>query len=243
MMNKHAYLIMAHNNWRNLETLIKLIDDDRNDIYIHIDRKTVEIDFQKIISIPKKSKIHVFSELKVYWGDYSQIKCELFLLEKSIKHNYSYYHLLSGSDLPIKSQNYIHDFFNKNFGCEFIHYQTDTFVQEKNIARRITLYHFLQSYRKRYKITFLNNLFTLIDKSLLGIQVILNIKRYKNTSEIKFGSQWFSITHDLARYLVDNTSIIKKSFSKSSCADELFIQTMVYNSKFRYKVSATQQGA
>ena len=53
MMNKHAYLIMAHNNWRNLETLIKLIDDDRNDIYIHIDRKTVEIDFQKIISIPR----------------------------------------------------------------------------------------------------------------------------------------------------------------------------------------------
>ena len=38
-MNKHAYLIIAHDNFYTLEKLIKSIDDSRNDIYIHIDKK------------------------------------------------------------------------------------------------------------------------------------------------------------------------------------------------------------
>ena len=36
---KHAYLILAHMHLRQLRTLVSLLDDPRNDIYIHIDRK------------------------------------------------------------------------------------------------------------------------------------------------------------------------------------------------------------
>ena len=34
---KHAYLIIAHNNWKQLSLLLSVLDDERNDIYIHID--------------------------------------------------------------------------------------------------------------------------------------------------------------------------------------------------------------
>ena len=34
---KHAYLILAHNEFVILERLIQAIDDERNDIYIHFD--------------------------------------------------------------------------------------------------------------------------------------------------------------------------------------------------------------
>ena len=37
-MKKHAYLIMAHNNPYILKKLLNLIDDKRNDIYLHIDK-------------------------------------------------------------------------------------------------------------------------------------------------------------------------------------------------------------
>lgn len=33
---KHAYLIMAHNNFELLRVLVKLLDDKRNDIYIYM---------------------------------------------------------------------------------------------------------------------------------------------------------------------------------------------------------------
>lgn len=32
-MNKHAYLIIAHNDFYILEKLLMLLDDERNDIY------------------------------------------------------------------------------------------------------------------------------------------------------------------------------------------------------------------
>ncbi len=38
-MSKHAYLVMAHNDWSLLSKLLRCIDDPRNDIFIHIDKK------------------------------------------------------------------------------------------------------------------------------------------------------------------------------------------------------------
>lgn len=40
-MNKHAYCIMAHGNWQQLQLLINALDDVRNDIYLHVDKKAV----------------------------------------------------------------------------------------------------------------------------------------------------------------------------------------------------------
>lgn len=37
---KHAYCIIAHNNLEQLQRLLLLLDDPRNDIYIHIDKKS-----------------------------------------------------------------------------------------------------------------------------------------------------------------------------------------------------------
>ncbi len=36
---KHAYLILAHNEPELLSLLVERLDDVRNDIYIHFDRK------------------------------------------------------------------------------------------------------------------------------------------------------------------------------------------------------------
>lgn len=39
-MMKHAFLIMAHNNLEILQTLVSMLDDERNDIFLHIDLKS-----------------------------------------------------------------------------------------------------------------------------------------------------------------------------------------------------------
>ena len=39
MKNRHAYLIMAHNQWELLAQLLATLDDERNDIYLHVDKK------------------------------------------------------------------------------------------------------------------------------------------------------------------------------------------------------------
>lgn len=43
-MQKHAYLILAHENTIVLRRILALLDHERNDVFIHIDknRKTFE---------------------------------------------------------------------------------------------------------------------------------------------------------------------------------------------------------
>ena len=52
-MKKHTYLIIAHNNFYILEKLLLLLDDERNDIYIHIDKKVNNFDFDYFENLSK----------------------------------------------------------------------------------------------------------------------------------------------------------------------------------------------
>lgn len=118
---KHAYLIMAPNDFYILDKLIHSIDNTNNDIFIHIDKKVYNFDKQKFLSITSYSKVFFVDNFNVYWGEYSQIQAEISLFESAYNSgNYRYCHLISGSDMILKNQNWIHDFFNKNDGYEFL---------------------------------------------------------------------------------------------------------------------------
>lgn len=41
MEDKHAYCIMAHHNWHQLQKLVNCLDDVRNDIHLLIDAKSM----------------------------------------------------------------------------------------------------------------------------------------------------------------------------------------------------------
>lgn len=43
-MMKHAFLIIAHNNWWQLKKLIECLDSDTHDIYVHVDKKSKDFD-------------------------------------------------------------------------------------------------------------------------------------------------------------------------------------------------------
>lgn len=65
MAIKHAYLIIAHNNWSVLERLLVLLDDNRNDIYLHIDKK---VPFPSLVCTLQKAKIIILNKVNVKWG-------------------------------------------------------------------------------------------------------------------------------------------------------------------------------
>ena len=55
---KHAYLILAHNNYYILERLIKLLDDERNDLFIHVDKKVDGFDEEYFLKQVHKSSLN-----------------------------------------------------------------------------------------------------------------------------------------------------------------------------------------
>ena len=234
-MNKHAYLIIAHNQETILQYLLMMIDDNRNDIFINIDKKSKYIDINKIKNIVSKSKIKCFNDMDVRWGDKSQVYCEIRLLEEARKsEKYQYYHIISGVDLPIKSQNEIHKFFDKNNGKEFIHFDSENIG--KDVKQRVYYRHFFSKYYKISKNKCVNKIISLIDYYLVLLQKFLFIKKKIPYSEIQKGCNWCSITSNFVDYILKNKNNISKLVSYSKCADEIFIQTLAIQSEFKNKL-------
>ena len=234
---KHAYLIIAHNNWWQLKELLKKLDYEANDIYLHIDKKSNGYNLEDFNNAVSKSNIYIYSEYKVYWGSYSMIEAEMFLLEKAFEKKYDYYHIISGVDIPLVNNDTIYKFFYENAGLEFIEYDDEKLINDPEISRRTRLYHFLQDYRRKYKNKFANAFFTFIERCLLLLQICFRVNRVKNLDwTIKYGSNWVSITNELTSVVLDNKDKIRKVFSYTNCADELFVQTVAYNCGFKDKI-------
>lgn len=218
---KFAYLIMAHKNDYTLQKLLSLLDDERNDIYIHIDKKSELSSFYKLKSLIKHSKIIFTDRVDVEWGAYSQIKAELKLFKAASIKNYRFYHLISGADLPIKSQQEIHEFFEQNLDKEFIRFESDKFLYND----RINFYYFFQKNLRNKTIEkFLNKVFIYLQKRL-------NLKRNLGISFQK-GTNWVSITDELVKFILTKEEWIEKTFSHTFCSDEIFIQTIVENTEY-----------
>lgn len=220
-MKKHAYLIMAHDNWTQLEKLLHLLDDSRNDIFIHIDASAH--DFSPSELKAKSACLYLIERTPVFWADYTQTATELRLLKAACTQGeYAYYHLLSGSDLPLKTQDEIHNFFN-NSGKLFIGIvPRETYYS----IRRVRFYHLFTKtriYRKCKTLKAINRL-------LEYFQRAIGINRLKGEDvHIYDGWNWFSITDEFARYVLDKQAWIEKHFRYTIGSDELVMQSLAYN--------------
>lgn len=235
-MERHAYLIVAHKQWELLKKLIYLLDDERNDIFIHFDKKSTDVPIEKIKKCAKKSKIITIDRILVYRGSYSLFEAEMMLLKAAINHGeYIYYHLLSGQDLPLRNQDQIHDFFKRYRGFNFVDVITPDMVK-KDWKERASLYQFLSRYTLCKPLLSIPT--KIIRKITLAIQRVLRVDRIKEYEEqgffLCFGSNWFSITRSFAGYLIENESLIRKMFEKYTFApEELIPQTFLWSSEFR----------
>lgn len=229
---KHAYLIMAHNNRMQLEQLLIALDHDMNDIYLHIDIKSSIFDDyfsdDKPFDFLQNSHCYLVPRTNIQWGGYSQINAEILLLKTALSTgDYLRFHLLSGVDLPIKTQEFIHDFFDSNQNKEFVHFD---YEQKRSVIEsRMSQYHLLINKIGRRK-----SILQWFEKLSRAFQKAIGINRIRNDGvEYKKGANWFSITRDLARFVVDHEPLIKKKFKMTKCCDEVFLQTLVYNSHFK----------
>lgn len=219
---KHAYLILAHGQWELLQTLLATIDDGRNDIYVHIDAKAKELPLLKT----RYAGLTILEDrVDVRWGDVSVVEAEYNLFKKAVFAGpYAYYHLLSGQDLPLKSQDEIHAFFEANSGKEFVGYTSTGITPE--MVRKVCRWHlFPESFRHR----------NILRAAFLRIQEIIGIKR--NTGiDFKKGSQWVSLTDAGARIFLEGYPSMRKVFSHTFCADEIAVQTLIWDSPLKENI-------
>lgn len=217
---KHAYLILAHTDFAVLEGLLQAIDDERNDIYVHFDKK---VGTMPTLHTERASLQVLHDRVDVHWGDVSVVEAEYKLFEAAVSHGpYGYYHLLSGVDLPLKTQDYIHSFCDDHQGTEFVGYTLTSITPE--LERKVLRWHlFPRAFRCP----------TLWQRALraafLRLQEFLGIRRNRDIA-FKKGSQWCSLTDEAARLLIDRKEWALRTFSHTFCADEIYKQTIIWNS-------------
>lgn len=217
-MAKHAYLIMAHSNINQLKKLLYCLDYEDNDIFVHFDAKFKELDIEDFKFVCKKSNLIFTNRISVYWGGYSLVKARFILLETAYANGpYDFYHFISGQDLPLYSQTYIHRFFDKHKDEEFI----SIGQYSEWYLKRIKYFYFCDN---RWRRKFIGKY---INKLLILVQKMLCINRIRH-SNIKFynGEEWFSVTEQFVEYVLTKRDFCEKYFRYGDCTDELIFATL-----------------
>lgn len=240
---KQAILIVAHNNWSILEASLEYYDRELFDIYLHIDKKK-EVDFKNFFG--KRKDVRLVKNYNVNWGAYSMIKAEISLFTAAYEdtERYSYYHLISGVDFPLKNSEKLFNFFDKNYPKNFIefscheesffstHEEYIKFLRNfcgKPYLNRLKYYHLFQEIDKISR----TNLYNGIEKVAIVIQKLLFIDRTKNTKVVYGkGSNWGSFTDDFVKLLLSekDKKVFKETYEFTLCADEIYKQTLFLNS-------------
>ena len=141
---KQAYLIEAHKCDEMLLTLLRMLDVPWNDIFIHMDSKNTDYQPETVECRMKYAKVFHAKRHSVVWGGVSQVKAELVLLKTAVAHGpYQHYHLISGVDLPIQTQEDIRAFFEANPDREFVHFDPHPFSPFND--ERVYYRHFFQN--------------------------------------------------------------------------------------------------
>ena len=179
-----------------------------------------DFDFSYFKTVCKKARVFFTKKrINVRWGTQSQVRTELLLYESAFSNGpYQYYHLLSGVDLPLKTQDEIHAFFSGK-QCEYIYNKTE--LSNYDIAR-VANYHFFIGSKKRLTNT--------INIYLARVQGMLNINRIKHLDfPIRRGHNWCDLTNRAVQLLIQKKRQILKITKFSICADEVYKQTFLQN--------------
>ena len=163
------------------------------------------------------------------WAGYTQVECEYRLLELalSLGEHYQYFHLLTGASFPIKSNQYIFNFFNQHYGMQFIGFDNNHDCSSR--AKYRFLFNELGKPNSQYDYRLLS-----IRDLYIQLQKKLGINRFKKFNmQFKKGLAYWSITESCAKYVLEKEGMVKRMLRYSVSGDEVFMQTLVYNSPFK----------
>jgi hypothetical protein len=238
-MNKHAYLICAHTNWIQLKLLLTQLDYENNDIYLHINIKSTDFNETDIRDSVKNASVFLLNRREVVWGCFSLTEIVLDFLEVATKKKYYYYHFLTGSDLLIKSNKYIVEFFDKNGGYQFIEsFYPDRFKWYSRYAyKQIFIKYLGTNDFKKIIALVLRNIYFIIQKIVGYDKVKKNFNK-----RLMFGSSWWSITHDFAKYVVTQKMWVFDNYCETFVPDESYIQTVLEDSPFKDQRYSSKNG-
>ena len=209
-------MIAVHKNQEQIGILLRLLDAEENDLYIHVDRKSQDIDMDVLKGCVRQGRIFFTERVSVEWARYSIVESTLIMLEEAVSHGpYAWYHLLSGQDLPLKPIKEINRYYDENDpSWNYLEFN-ETEEYRKKAVHRLNYYRFITDHEEGWVHTYHR-----IKKKVFNWF-------FMDNKDLRAGSAWFDINHAFAQAILDHRSWIEKHFKDTAFPDESFLQTMV----------------
>ena len=223
---KNTFMIMFHNNFEQLKKLITFLDNEDTSFILACDKKVSSDKLkEKIMSYVKKSCAK-YIEVDIFWGGVSQIYATLHMIQESFYFEYDYLHFITNADLPLMK---IEEMCEKLKDCkyEYINFAPENYEFAKF---KCNYYHLLveNKYYRNSKIL------KIINHGQIWIQKRMGVNRRHD--KLYHGSAYFSITKDLAKYIINKKENIQRAYKFTLGADEVWLQTLVMNSEFKKRI-------
>lgn len=218
-----AFLIITYTNPKQTERMIRSMQDDDFDFYIHVDAKFPLSSHDQLRKIP--NVYFIKNRVDVQWAAFSTIQAEFNSIQEILdtKRTYDFVSLMSGQDYPIKSVEEIKQFFESRKGKLLLKYRA--FEGDWEEAKiRVSRY-----YLTNYRFYGQNVLERLINKILPERKPLKEGMKFYGSSMF-----WALPTHVLEYVLheVDRNKKAKRFYNYTWAPDEFLFQTVVLNSKF-----------
>ena len=226
---KVAHLIMVHKNPGQIERLIRTLQHEDFDFYLHLDKKANMNEYAYLAQLPHVQFIQ--KRFWVRWASYRFTEAILQGVREILATNtkYDFINLLSGQDYPIKPVASIHKFLAKHVGFSFLSFEREGSPWWDHAISRIQRYHTTYfDFKGQYKLQAILN--TILPKRNFPLPYTL------------FGGpngSWWTMGIDCAKYLIDfidaNTNLHRFSYFTWG-SDEFLIATILMNSPLKNQV-------
>ena len=226
---KIAYLVFAYKNPQLLGRIIGQLSCDDCSFFIHIDAKSNLDDFA---AIKGPNIFFTRRRIPVHWAEFSGIEAILILLREALAHPrpHEYFVLLSGSEYPLKSREYIGRFFQENRGAEFMSIVKMPSVEAGKPLSRINT---LQFPSDRPVARFAGKL---LEKLGLARR---DYRRHLGDLEPYAGVTWWALSREACQYAGDFAAShprVVAFFKNTFAPEEAFFHTILGNSPFRSRM-------
>ena len=240
-----TYLIFAHNNPSFLLRLVDRLSTPNVDFMIHIDKKSND-DFSAVFQ--KTNVYKCLNSFEIEWGGRSMVDALLAACDEIVgRCKGDVIVFLSGSDYPVKSNDYIAGYLQKNSGMDFITgvpVPSNFCNWQENGRRRINCYALRISNRSIVTIEprkmNIGNIKQLCKVCLLNprkLGMALKLFAYPKRNHPSYlspfgGEFWWVLPINTIKLILD---FVRKHsdflfyHSNTSNPDELFFNTLVYN--------------
>jgi hypothetical protein len=233
---RHAYLVLAHSGPDHVRRLVAALRHPGVAFYVHVDARA-RADFTTYLE--GQDDVVLVPRVAVKYKAFSMVEATLNLLRAAHSANHDYYSLLSGSDYPIKSNSYIHDFLAGSQEQYLAFWR----LQDRPSWQHKVQYHYPVEHIsiRDYNKAALRRVFW---ASFVRLRSHFPKRAHPVGLEPYGGSQWWSLTQECVAHVLEFVGARPDfvHFHRSTeSPDEMFFQTVIMNSPFAATVHGVER--